>query len=120
MPLLHHGQISQYGYKPILASNAAEALSHAENERVDLLLTDIMMPATNGIDLAKQFATLNPASKILYMSGFICPSLAHQGIPESEYAFVQKPFAPNVLVKKMRKVLSGPNGLKQLDDFLPG
>ena len=113
-------EISQYGYKPILASNAAEALSLAENKRVDLLLTDIMMPGTNGIDLAKQFVTLNPGSKILFMSGFICPSLAHQGIPESEYAFVQKPFAPNILVKKMRKVLSGPNGLKQLDDSLPG
>ena len=78
------------------------------------------MPGTNGINVAKQFATLNPASKILFMSDFIGPSLAHKGNPESEYAFFQKPFAPNVLVKKMRKVLSGPNGLKQLDDFLPG
>ncbi len=109
-------EISQYGYKPILAKNAAEALSLAEKEKVDLLLTDIMMPGTNGIELAKQFAALNPEIKILFMSGYICPSLAHQGIPESEYAFVQKPFAPNVLVKKMRKVLSGPNGLKELED----
>jgi two-component system cell cycle sensor histidine kinase/response regulator CckA len=108
-------EISQYGYKPILAKNAAEALSLAEKEKVDLLLTDIMMPGTNGIDLAKQFVALNPKVKILFMSGYVCPSIAHQGIPESEYAFIQKPFAPNLLVKKMRKVLSGPNGLKELE-----
>ena len=112
-------EIAQYGYKPILAKNAEEALSFAQKERIDLLLTDIMMPGINGIDLAKQFAVLNPEVKILFMSGYVCPSLAHQGIPESEYAFVQKPFAPNVLVKKLRKVLSGPNGLKELEDCQP-
>ena len=112
-------EIAQYGYKPILAKNAEEALSFAQKERIDLLLTDIMMPGINGIDLAKQFAVLNPEVKILFMSGYICPSIAHQGIPESEYAFVQKPFAPNVLVKKMRKILSGPNGLKELEDCKP-
>ena len=109
-------EIGQYGYKPILANNAEEALAFAEKERVDLLLTDIMMPGINGIDLAKQFAVLNPEIKILFMSGYVCPSIAHQGMPGSEYAFVQKPFAPNVLVKKIRKVLSGPNGLKELED----
>jgi len=113
-------EIAQYGYKTILAGNAAEALSLAGKEKIDLLLTDIMMPGINGIDLARQFAVLNPETKILFMSGYVCPSLAHQGIPESEYAFVQKPFAPNVLVKKMRKVLGGPNGLKELDGSLPG
>ena len=56
---------------------------------------------------------------ILFMSGYVCPSLAHQGIPESEYAFVQKPFAHNVLVKKIRRVLSGPDGLKELEDYQP-
>lgn len=109
-------EISQYGYKPVLANNAAEALSLAEKQKVDLLLTDIMMPGTNGIDLARQLVVLNPEVKVLFMSGYICPSVAHQGIPESEYAFVQKPFAPNVLVKKMRKVLHGPNGLKELGE----
>jgi DNA-binding NtrC family response regulator len=109
-------EIGQYGYKPILARNADEALSAAENEKVDLLLTDIMMPGINGIDLAKQFAAIHPEIKVLFMSGYLCPSVAHQGIPESEHAFVQKPFAPNVLVNKMRKVLSGPDGLKELED----
>ena len=109
-------EIGQYGYRPILARNADEALILAENEKVDLLLTDIMMPGANGVDLAKQFAAIYPEIKVLFMSGYLCPPLAHQGIPESEYAFVQKPFAPNVLVTKMRKVLSGPDGLKGFEE----
>lgn len=111
--------IAQYGYKPILAKNAEESLALAKEEKIDLLLTDIMMPGINGVDLARQFAVFNPEIKILFMSGFVCPSIAHQGIPKSEYAFVQKPFALNALVKKIRKVLSGPNGLKELEGSLP-
>ena len=56
---------------------------------------------------------------ILFMSGYVCSSLAHQGIPESEYAFVQKSFAHNVLVKKIRRVLSGPDGLKEPEEYQP-
>ena len=113
---LIEAEIEFYGYKPLLAANGEEALSLAEKEEIDLLVTDVMMPGMNGIDLAKKFALINPQAKILFMSGYICPSLAHQGIPESEYAFVQKPFAPKTLVKKMRNVLSGPNGLKELNE----
>ena len=113
---LIEAEIALYGFKPILAGSGEEALSVAESEKVDLLLTDIMMPGMNGIDLAKEFAVSHPEAKILFMSGYVCPSIAHQGIRESEYAFIQKPFAPNVLVKKMRNVLSGPNGLKELNE----
>ncbi len=113
-------EISSYGYKPILASSAEEALILAENEEIDLLLTDIMMPGMNGIDLAKEFIVTNPEVKIFFMSGYVCPSVARHGIPGSEYAFVQKPFTPNSLVKKMRNVLSGPNGLKEFEDGQPG
>lgn len=112
-------EIGLYGYRSILASSGEEALQLAENEKVDLLVTDIMMPGMNGIDLAKKFAVINPRVKILFMSGYVCPSLAHQGIPESECAFVQKPFAPKALVRKMRNVLSGPNGLKELEEPQP-
>ena len=112
-------EIGLYGYTPILASTGEEALKLAADKEVDLLVTDIMMPGMNGIDLAKKFAVINPKAKILFMSGYMCPSLAHQGIPESECAFVQKPFAPKTLVRKMRNVLSGPGGLQELDDSQP-
>jgi len=111
--------ISFYGYSSIMATSGEEALKLAENQQVDLLVTDIMMPGMNGIDLAKKFTVVHPETKILFMSGYVCPSLAHQGIPESEYAFVQKPFVPKALVSKMRNVLSGPNGLRELEGQQP-
>jgi len=108
--------ISFYGYSTIMASSGNEALKLSENKKIDLLVTDIMMPGMNGIDLAKKFAVSHPETKILFMSGYVCPSLAHQGIPESECAFLQKPFVPKTLVSKMRNVLKGPNGLKELEE----
>jgi len=67
-----------------------------------------MMPVMNGVDLAKQFVSLYPETKVLFMSGYICPTMAHYGIQNSEHAFLQKPFTQNTLISKMRNVLEGP------------
>ena len=100
-------QISAYGFQPILASNGEEALKICPTNKIDLLLTDIMMPGINGIDLAKQFITRDPKIKILFMSGIMCPSIAHINSGD-EGAFVQKPFTLKTLISKMRNVLSSP------------
>ena len=103
-------QIALFGFQPILAASGKEALQLAKKQtQIDLLLTDIMMPEMNGVDLAKQFVTLYPETKILFMSGYICPSMAHYEIQESEHGFVQKPFTPKTLITKMRNVLKGPD-----------
>ena len=102
-------QISLFGYQPILASSSEEALQFAQKQtQIDLLLTDIMMPNMNGVDLAKQFVAMYPETKVLFMSGYICPTMAHYGIQDSEHAFLQKPFTPNTLISKMRNGLEGP------------
>jgi len=102
-------QISLFGFRPILASSSEEALQLAQKQtQIDILLTDIVMPIMNGVDLAKQFITLYPETKVLFMSGYICPSMAHYGIQDSEHAFLQKPFTQNTLISKMRNVLDGP------------
>ena len=103
-------QITSFGYEAILASSAEEALEVApEQTKIDLLLTDIMMPKMNGVDLAKQFIKLYPKTKVLFMSGYMCPSIANYGIQNSEHAFLQKPFTQNNLISKMRNVLDGPS-----------
>jgi len=95
------------GYQVLLATSSEEALELAENNggKIDLLLTDMMMPGLTGLDLVKQFIKKYPKTKVLFMSGYLCPSIAHQDVASSEKAFVLKPFTTNTLAKKMREVL---------------
>ena len=99
--------LAPLGYRVLLATSGEEALEVAENNgrKIDLLLTDIMMPGQTGLDLVKEFIKKYPKTKILFMSGYLCPSVAHHGLAFSEKAFVLKPFTTNTLAKKMRSVL---------------
>ena len=102
-------QISLFGYQPVMASSGKEALKIASRKtKIDLLLTDVMMPEMNGVELARQIVTMFPEIKILFMSGYICPSIAQYGIQDSENAYLQKPFTQNTLITKMRNVLVDP------------
>jgi DNA-binding NtrC family response regulator len=95
-----------YEYQPILASSGEEALEIASKQTpIDLLLTDIKMPGINGIALAKQFSTLYPDIKVLFMSGFTLPSTFYS-ISGKKVVFLQKPFLPDTLITKMKFVLS--------------
>jgi len=99
-------QLSSSDYQPILASSGEEALEIAKKETsIDLLLTDVMMPGITGIDLAKQFSTLYPHVKVLFMSGFTLPSSLYS-IAGKGVAFLQKPFRTDTLIAKMKFVLN--------------
>jgi DNA-binding NarL/FixJ family response regulator len=65
------------------------------------------MPEMDGIALARQFISLYPETKVLFMSGFSCPPLAHY-ITDTEDAFLEKPFRGNTLIAKIRNALNGP------------
>ena len=99
--------LAPLGYKIILATSGEEALQVAEsrNGKIDLLLTDIILPGITGVDLVRQFLNRYPKTKVMFMSGYMCPSLAHQDVTLSGKAFVLKPFTTNTLAKKMRTVL---------------
>ena len=100
--------ISRYGYQAILASSGEEALQIATQKiKIDLLLTDIVMPGIDGLDLARQFISLYPETKVLFMSGFSCPPIA-QYISGAEDVFLEKPFLGNTLIAKIRSALNGP------------
>jgi two-component system, cell cycle sensor histidine kinase and response regulator CckA len=106
------------GYRVMEAGDAQQACNLLEQFRgpIHLVLTDVVMPHMSGKELAARTATLHPESQILYMSGYTDNAIVLHGVLEATASFLQKPFAPKTLLKKVREVLdSGKQngGLKQ-------
>ena len=99
--------LTPMGYQVLSAASGEEALEMmaSQERKIDLLLTDVMLPGIKGQDLAKQLLHNCPDVNVLFMSGYLCPSMAHKGSKQRFEAFIQKPFAPNSLLRKMRKLL---------------
>lgn len=98
------------GYEVVAAAGGEEALrtSAAHPARIDLLLTDIIMPGMNGRALAERAATVRPEMRVLYMSGYTDDVIARHGVLEPGTPFVQKPFSPRVLAEKVREAIQKP------------
>ena len=97
-----------YGYTVLAAANGHEALQVAEQlaPHVDLLLTDVVMPGgVGGRQLAQELRHRWPHLKVLYMSGYTDDAVVRHGIIEADTAFIQKPFTPHSLARKVREVL---------------
>lgn len=101
--------LSRKGYRVLAASGGEECLQQmrSEDSPIDLLLTDVVMPAMNGKALFKAACTLQPSLKVLYMSGYTENVIASRGVLDEGVNFIQKPFAPKALVAKVRQVLQG-------------
>jgi len=95
------------GYAVVEAKNSEEAEQLAEKygPKIQLLLTDVIMPGISGRELAKKLLARQPALRVLYMSGYTYNVIAQGGTLERGVAFLQKPFTPRVLVEKVREVL---------------
>ena len=95
------------GYTVLEASRGAEALSALANHPapVDSLLTDMVMPEMGGRDLAMLLLAENPNLKVLYMSGFPGTATRHQQTLGPSESFLQKPFTPGDLARKVRETL---------------
>jgi FixJ family two-component response regulator len=72
------------------------------------LLTDVVMPGMSGQALAGQMARIQPGLRILFMSGYTDDAIAHQGVLDAGIPFLQKPFDPIDLARKVRQVLDAP------------
>jgi len=98
-----------YGYRVLTAPNGKDAMEVAEGHDglIHLLLTDVVMPAMSGADLAEQMKTRVPGIKVIYMSGYTDSAIAHHGVLEEEIEFIQKPFTREGLAGKVREVLDG-------------
>ena len=74
-------------------------------EQIHLLVTDVIMPIMGGKDLAEHLKATKPDLKILFVSGYPGNAIVRQGILELGDAYMQKPFPPDVLARKVREVL---------------
>jgi DNA-binding NtrC family response regulator len=99
--------LSSHGYTVVCPARPqdAELVFEKHQGNFDLLLSDVVMPEIGGAELAKRLSAKNPRMKILFMSGYIGDSIVREGIQEKAMGFLQKPFAPMTLAKKVREVL---------------
>jgi CheY-like chemotaxis protein len=95
------------GYTVIEASDVEDAMQTAKDlqRRIDLLLTDVVMPRLDGKELANQMAVLRPGLKVLYMSGYTDDVIVHRGVLTRGTLLVQKPFTKSTLLQKVREAL---------------
>jgi two-component system cell cycle sensor histidine kinase/response regulator CckA len=98
------------GYRVLEASSGFEALrvSAGHNGRLDLLLTDVVMPGMSGRELSERLAPVRPAMKVLYMSGHTDDAIFHHGVTQAGTGFLQKPFTPDALERRVRALLGNP------------
>lgn len=98
------------GYKVLEAPSADDALRICEKHgsRIDLLLSDVVMPKMSGRRLAQLLTQSFPHLKVLYMSGYTENAIVHHGVLELDIAFLQKPFTPEALTARVRDTLSAP------------
>ncbi len=104
---LVHRMLKRFGYRVRAFPSADEVRHWLQNhdDEVDLLLTDVILPGTNGRVLYDQLASLRPRLKVLFMSGYTENVIAHRGVLEEGTHFIQKPFSTEDLLSKLRVVL---------------
>ena len=95
------------GYQVHTANSGGEALASLSGieDRIDLLLTDVVMPKMSGTELYKRLSRTMPGLRALFMSGFPDETVAVHGVLDEGINFIQKPFQPHELVRRIRQLL---------------
>jgi CheY-like chemotaxis protein len=95
------------GYRVMHAGNGDEAIRLAmeHGERIDLLLTDVVMPGMSGRELANRFSRIHPEARVLFTSGYTENAIVHHGVLDEGVSFIGKPYSPSALAKKVREVI---------------
>lgn len=104
---LGYNVLTNFGYNVILAKDGEEALKIYESRmsEISLVITDYSMPRFNGIEIANKIHNINPLQKIIIISGYIVEGSGLGKIKHGINAFIQKPYQPEFLAKKVREVL---------------
>ena len=109
---LVRGILVSTGYNVLEAGHSVDALliSNQHQGPIHLLLTDIVMPGMTGRELAEQLCIFHPNMKVLYVSGYTDDAYVQHGVLKAQAAFLQKPFTPEALARKVRQVLDARRG----------
>jgi CheY-like chemotaxis protein len=109
--ILLRDALRKLGYRVIEAKQGLEAclLASQELDRLDLLLTDMVMPGMGGRELAQHLLTIKPDLRVLFMSGFTDDVGILAGHEQGTSGFLQKPFTPELLARTVRKILDAPS-----------
>ena len=101
--------LSIEGYQILEAADGEEALKvgSAFEDKIHLLLTDVVMSPMGGGELVKRILPIRPELKVLYISGYPDDSVVRQGLRNHQVSFLAKPFSPKDLVRTIRSVLDG-------------
>lgn len=106
---LLRSMLQMRGYRVLEAARGEEALQICQEltDPIHLLLTDVVMPGMNGRELADRVVSLRPKTRVLYISGYPPDTILRYGLFGQGSAFLQKPFSPEALFRKVREVLAG-------------
>jgi CheY-like chemotaxis protein len=100
------------GYKVLSARSGSHALEIAKDHPggIDLTISDVVMPDLSGPEFVERLRRARPEVKVLFVSGYTDDEVMKRGVLAGETAFLQKPFAPEHLLQKIREVWAGSDG----------
>jgi two-component system, cell cycle sensor histidine kinase and response regulator CckA len=98
--------LESFGYRVLTAANGMEAIETLERSGAPLhmVITDLVMPKVSGRELVEWIATRRPRLPVLLMSGYTDDEIIRTAIEGAEVPYLQKPFSPSVLAKKVREL----------------
>jgi CheY-like chemotaxis protein len=99
--------LTRLGYSVLEASDGQRALevADAHDGRIDLLLSDVVLPRASGIEVAEKLTAEQPHLRVLFMSGYTAAAIGHDA--ELDGHFLPKPFQPADLTRRVREILDG-------------
>ena len=108
MQLLEKRILESGKYNVIAAGSAEEALEIMASHTgpLDMLVTDVVMPGKNGRELAEELRRQRPDLRVLFMSGYTPDEVLREGVEADAAQFLQKPFTPSDLLRKVREILT--------------
>jgi len=100
--------LREQGYTVLEARHGKEALALSEKDldAVQMMVTDVVMPEMDGRDLARRLLTRKPGMRVLYVSGYTETAVVRNGLLDADTVFLEKPFSPESLARKVHEVLS--------------